>query len=343
MSAAHNPDFFKLWAGQTISEIGSRVSRDGLPMTAVLLLGATPAQMGMLSAAGTASVLVFGLSAGLIADRFRRRPLMIATDLARALLLSTVPLAAWSGVLGMTQLIAVTAIAGLLTVLFDVAYQAYLPTLVETEELLQGNRRLGMSAALAEMVGPGMTGALIQTITAPMAILVECRFVPHVGSALLAFIRRPEARPTPALHAAPDTVEWLEGARIIRAHPALRALLFRTVTAWLFGGILMPLYILLAMRVLHFNAVEFGFIVALGGVGAMAGAWVTRRVADRWPPWRMFFVSSLVIGLATMLIPLASVFPNGPAVALRTATHRRRRVVVPQCIRDNVPPNRRPE
>jgi len=95
-------------------------------MTAVLVLGASPSQMGILSAAGTASVLIFGLVAGLIADRVRRRPLMIGTDIARAALLSTVPLAAWAGVLGMPQLLAVTALAGLLTVLFDVAYQAYL-------------------------------------------------------------------------------------------------------------------------------------------------------------------------------------------------------------------------
>src|SRR5258708_9926211 len=116
-----NPDFLKLWAGQTISEIGSRITREGLPWIAVLVLGAEPGQMGILGALGGASILTFGLIAGVWVDRFRRRPILIATDLGRAVLLVSVPIAAAYHVLGMTQIYTVAALAGILTVFFDVA------------------------------------------------------------------------------------------------------------------------------------------------------------------------------------------------------------------------------
>ena len=163
-------DFRRLWTGQTISEIGSRITREGLPYTALLLLAATPAQMGILAAAGSASVLVFSMAAGVIADRMRRRPLMIAADLARASLLLSIPLAAKLGVLSFAHLLGVSVAAGLLTVQFDVAYQSYLAALVPREDLFEGNRRLMMSASAAEILGPGATGVLVQAAGAPAPI-----------------------------------------------------------------------------------------------------------------------------------------------------------------------------
>src|SRR5512136_3192584 len=124
-------DFVKLWAGQTVSELGSRITREGLPLAAVLTLGATPAQMGLLAAIGSAPVLLLGLVAGVWVDRLRRRPILIAADLGRAALLITIPIAALMGVLSIEQLYVVAALAGILTLFFDVAYQSYLPSLVE--------------------------------------------------------------------------------------------------------------------------------------------------------------------------------------------------------------------
>jgi MFS family permease len=309
MSARGNTDFLKLWAGQTVSEIGSRVTREGLPMTAVLMLGATPTQMGVLSATSTASVMAFGLFAGVIADRVRRRPLMIWTDLARAALLATVPFAAWQGSLGMTHLLVVAAIAGLLTVLFDVAYQAYLPALVDDEELLEGNRRLGMSAAFAEIVGPGITGILIQVLTAPIAILLDAlSFLASAFSLVMIGHREEPAQDKP--EGLPSRAELLEGVRVIRAHPVLRALLLRSMTTWLFGGTIMPLYVLLALRVVKLSTISFGFTVALGGIGALLGAWATRHLAERWPLGRTFFGFSLVLGVTSIGMPLAATFPE---------------------------------
>src|ERR1700685_3672216 len=166
-------DFAKLWAGQTISEVGSRITREGLPLAALLTLNASAGQMGILSAVSSASVLIFGLGAGVAVDRLKKRPVMIATDLGRAGLLALIPLAAHRHVLSMELLIIIAVAAGALTVLFDVAYQSYLPALVRPEELLESNKRLSLSASAAEMAGPALTGVLVQAITAPRAILVD--------------------------------------------------------------------------------------------------------------------------------------------------------------------------
>jgi MFS family permease len=121
--------FVKLWIGQTISELGSRITREGLPLTAVLVLNAQPFQMGLMTAVGAASALLFGLIAGVFVDRMRRRPIMIVADLARAAILLSIPIAAYFHVLAMGQLYVVIALAGFFTVFFDVAYQTYLPSL----------------------------------------------------------------------------------------------------------------------------------------------------------------------------------------------------------------------
>ena len=111
-----HPDFMKLWAGQSISELGSRITRDGVPYTAVIVLNAPASQMGLLTAVGAASVLLFGLLAGVWVDRFRRRPIMIVADLARAVILASIPIAAYTHRLSMAQLYVVIALAGFCTV-----------------------------------------------------------------------------------------------------------------------------------------------------------------------------------------------------------------------------------
>src|SRR5262249_55597800 len=116
-------DFMRLWAGQTISQLGSTITREALPYTAILVLGATPVQMGLLGAAGAAPLLLLGLFAGVWVDRVRRRPLMIASDIGRALLLLSVPIAYVLGWLRIEQLYLVAALVGVLTVFFNVAYQ----------------------------------------------------------------------------------------------------------------------------------------------------------------------------------------------------------------------------
>ncbi len=148
--------FLTLWAGQTVSLFGSRITLLALPLTAVLALHASAAQMGLLAAAGSAPWLIVGLPAGVWVDRLRRRPLMVAADLGRALLLFSVPLAAWLGRLHLEQLYLVQFLVGVLAVVFDVAYQSWLPSLVPSEHLVEGNSKLEMSDSVAQIAGPGM-------------------------------------------------------------------------------------------------------------------------------------------------------------------------------------------
>ncbi len=310
-------DFYKLWTGQTISEIGSRITREGLPLTAVLMLGTNPAKMGILAAVGSASVLVFGVAAGVVADRMHRRPLMIATDLGRALLLATLPFAAWQGWLTYTHLMVIAVLTGILTVQFDVAYQSYLPALVPREDLLEGNRKLGMSASVAEILGPSLAGILIQRFTAPIAILVDAiSFL--VSAASVWAIRTPEPPPRPQVHESLRE-EALQGARVIWAHPLLRALALRSITMFFSMGLFFALYMLYAIRVLHMSTSTLGVTIAMGGVGSLIGAYLSARIATRFSVVPAMLGSTVIAGFANCMVPLAASYPAHAMLFMGTA------------------------
>ncbi len=265
--------------------------------------------MGILSATGGASLLLFSLWAGLIVDRVRRRPVMIAADLGRALLLSAIPILALLHVLSITHLITVAACTGVLTVLFDVAYQSYLPSLVCQDDLFEGNRLLSISSSTAEILGPSLTGILVQLITAPIAILLDaCSFVVSAISVWL--IRMPE----PPAHASPHEnlrEEILGGMKVILAHPLLRALFFRSILAFLSMGLgLFTYYVLFAIRVLGLKPASLGVAIALGGAGSLFGGLLSTRIAHRVPLKRSFFASALLIGCFQFLTPAASLAPR---------------------------------
>lgn len=308
-------DFTALWAGQTISEMGSRITREGIPLTALLVLHAGALQMGLLAALGGAATLAFGLLAGVWVDRLRRRPILIGADLGRAALLASIPAAAAAGALRMGQLYAVAALAGTLTVFFDVAYQSYLPSLVPREQLVEGNSKLALSSSLAEIIGPGMTGVLVQLITAPIAILFDA--VSFVISALsVVTIRKPE--PAPAWRGEPEG-RWTEmaaGLRFIFAEPLLRALGLRSATAFLCHGFMGSLYMLYAIDVLRISPALLGVVIALGGVGAMVGSLLAEPVARRLGRGATLLAASTVYGLTNLLIPLAGAVPAHAALVL---------------------------
>src|SRR5215212_5723091 len=149
-------DFRRLWAAQSTSLFGSEITALALPLMAVLLLDASPIEMGLLAAAGTAPFLLCSLPAGVWVDRRRRRPVLIAADVARAVLLLSIPVTAWLRVLRIEQLYVVTFIAGVLGVFFEVAHYAYVPSLVGRESVVEGNSKLQISYSAAEAGGPGV-------------------------------------------------------------------------------------------------------------------------------------------------------------------------------------------
>src|ERR671910_2684880 len=184
-------DFRRLWAAQSASLIGSEITALALPLMAVLLLDASPVQMGLLAAAGTAPFLLCSLPAGVWIDRRRRRPVLIAADIARAGLLLSIPLTAWLGILRIEQLYAVTFVVGVLGVFFEVAHYAYVPSLVGRESVVEGNSKLQISYSAAEAGGPGVAGVLVQFLSAPGAIVVDAvSFL--VSAVMLRRIETPE-------------------------------------------------------------------------------------------------------------------------------------------------------
>ena len=250
-----DPDFRKLWIGQAISQIGSNITGVGLPLTAVLILKASPLQMGFLSGAGAAAVLIFGLFAGAWVDRLRRRPILIAADLGRAVVLGIIPLAAMLHRLTIGDLYLVAVGSSILTVLFDVAYQAYLPSRITRENILTGNSRLALTESIAQIAGPGIAGILVQLITAPMAMLFDAAsFVCSAISVWL--IRKPEPVPTRTLEPHIGR-EISEGLGASWRDPLLRALAGRTATSAFFLGFGNSLYFLFAMHELGLTAALF--------------------------------------------------------------------------------------
>ncbi|HSB90595.1 MAG TPA: MFS transporter [Anaerolineales bacterium] len=304
----HHPDFLRLWAGQTVSSVGSVVTRTALPLTAVLVLQSQPAELGLLAAAGALPALLVGLAAGVWVDRVRRRPLMMAADLGRSILLLTIPLAAVAGVLRIGWLFVVAFLAGGLTVIFDVAYQAYVPSLVRSDQLAEANSKIGVSDSIAEIGGSALGGVLVQAITAPMAILVDAAsFVLSAFS--LAWIRTPEPVPS-----ASEGGSWLKQARAgvetVRRDGSLLALAGASASGTLFGGFFGALYDLYALRYLAITPALLGLLVASGGVGALLGAAATRPAVARWGYGRILIVTFAAKSLAGLLIPLAA----GPGV-----------------------------
>jgi MFS family permease len=305
-----DPDFLKLWSAQAISELGSRITREGIPLTALLVLHAGAVQMGLLNALGGIAVLVFGLAAGVWIDRLRRRPVLIAADLGRAALLASIPAAALAGRLAMGQLYAVAALAGVMTVFFTVADQSYLPALVDRDRILEANSKLTLSSTIAEIAGPGLTGFLVQAITAPIAILFDA--LSFLASALLlAGIRKREPPPPrrPPEHVLTAT---LAGVRRIFADPVLRPLALRSATAWVFHGFSGTLYLLFAIDVLRLRPAVLGIVIATGGVGAMAGAFLAQRLERRVPLGPTFLATSALYGLTLFLVPLAGMATAPP-------------------------------
>jgi MFS family permease len=298
-----DPDFLKLWTGQAVSQVGSWITLVGLPLTAVKILGASPLQMGILSGLSAAAVLLFGLFAGAWADRLRRRPILILADLGRAAVLGTVPLAFMLHRLTLGHLYLVAAASAILTVFFDVSYQAYLPSLVDRENLQEGNSKLALSESIAGVAGPGLTGILVQAVTAPIAIL--CDAVSFLASAFSVWlIRKPE--PRPERRAVPHIGrEILEGLQASWRQPVLRTLVLRTATASLFLGFGGSLYILFALRELGLSAALLSAVIAVGGATALFGTMLAERLARRYGLGPTLIGAAAVAGVAGLLPPLA--------------------------------------
>jgi MFS family permease len=298
-----NADFRKLWAGQTVSELGSVVTRTAVPLVALIVLGAGPFQMALLVVAASLAVLLVGLFAGAWVDRLRRRPLLIWADAIRAVLLFSIPFAYLMGALRIEQLYLVVFIEGALGALFDAAYPAYVPSLIGVDRVIEGNSKLATSSSLAEIGGPGLAGALVQVIGPPLAVLVDA--ISFVVSAIsLVLIRSREPARPPRTSTTPIRLEILEGLRLIRRHAVLLPLTLRSVIAHVAGSFYGVLYTIYLINELHLSPLLLGIVVSAGGVGSLIGSFLASRVIGRFglgPALVWTAAGAAVIGVLTPL------------------------------------------
>jgi MFS family permease len=311
-------EFLKLWAGQGISEIGSQISMLALPTVAILLLGATPFQVGLLAALETLAFPALGLFAGVYVDRLRRRPIMIACDLGRLLALASVPIAFAFDALTMPQLYVVALITGIGTVFFDVAYQSYLPALIPRVDLVEGNTKLQVTGSVAQMAGPALAGFLIQLFGPARAVAADAAsFLVSVVS--LWWIRRPEPLPKPATASGRRGFfsEMWEGIQVVFGNPTIWKIAGSTSTSNLGSNIFFAVYLIFAYRALHLSPGTIGIIFGAGAVGGLLGALSASWIARHIGLGPTLFVTIVIGGLAMILVPLAQL---GWAVPLLLAS-----------------------
>src|SRR5829696_1018795 len=297
-----NANFVNLWGAATVSTFGSLVTRTALPFTAILLLDASPSAIGILRVAELLPGFLFGLVAGAWVDRLRRKPIMIATDIGRALLIATVPLAAFQGWLGLGQLYVIAALVSALSVFFDVAYQSFLPSLVKNDELVEANSKLSAAMSVAEASAFSSAGWLIQLLTAPVAMLIDAlTFIASAG--LVARIREPElkAESNPAESRPSIASEVVEGLRAVWNQPILRGMVFAGLARNLAFGLVGAVYLLYVNQEVGFNPGILGMIFAVGGVSSFLGAMIAGRL-PRFGIGAVMLVSLLLAAIGEAFI-----------------------------------------
>jgi len=298
-----HPDFLKLWSGQTISEFGSQVSQLAIPAVAIITLNATPFQVAALETVVFLPFLLLTLPAGVWVDRWRRRWILIAGDLGRAVLLATIPLAYALGELTLTQLYIVGFLVGIHTVFFDVAYQSYLPQIVDRETLVEGNSKLQMTVSGAAIAGPGLSGGLIALVSAPYAILVDASsFV--VSGGFTAAIRKRED-PPPATGRRRLLVELWEGLRYVTHHRLLLPQALATGSSNFATNMIMAVYFVWAYRHLGLTPALMGIVGAVAATG-----WLIGSASADWLRRRLGVNGATILGMAvgapaSLLIPFA--------------------------------------
>ncbi len=300
-----HPNFLKLWAGETVSVFGSQITLLALPLTAVLVLGASPIQMGILGAVEMAPFLFISLFAGVWVDRWRLRPVMIIADIGRTVFLGSIPTAYALGWLSIEYLYIVALLTGILTVFFDVAYQSYLPVLVDREQLVEGNGKLEISRSVAQITGPGLAGTLVQVASGPVALVLDAMSF-ALSAFFLGLIKHTEPAKAVTLVKRNIWREIGEGLGVVFGNRYLRSIAACTGTGNFFGNIGAAVFTLYIIRELHLDAFLLGLIFGIGSIGALIGAfmagWMTRRFGLGWT----IIGTSAVFGFGALAAPLAS-------------------------------------
>jgi len=293
-------DFRRFWTGETISLFGDQISLIALPLTGVLVLNASAAQMGLLGAAELVPNLLFSLHAGALVDRRgRRRQTMIFTAFGRAALLATIPVAYWLGVLTLAQLYLVGFLVGTLSVLFYVSYTTLFVSLVPRERYIEANALLNGSRAPSFIGGPSVGGLLVQVFSAPAALVADA--VSFLVSAFTMSSIHPQEPPTEQA----ERGHVKAGISYLWHSPMLRSSLLATATINFFNFVFWALFFLYAVRSLGVSPGALGLVIGAASVGGLLGSIVTGRISRRLGVGPAFVLGCVLFPLPLVLVPLA--------------------------------------
>jgi MFS family permease len=306
--------FRNFWFGQTISVFGDQITLLALPIVAVLVLDADPAQMGMLTAVGLLPHLLFSLPAGVWLDRIRgRRRLMVASDLIRAAVIAIVPLAFVLDVLSIELLFVLAFVVGTVAVFFDLAWLTMVSAVARREQLVEANSLLNASRSVSAVGGPAIGGVLIEILTAPVALLADA--LSYLASAL--FLSRVRVPDQPVEHE-PGTIreQLVEGMAFLVRDPIMRPSVFAVATVNLFNFGFQGLFILFATRHLGLDPGVLGVALGAGAIGAVVGAVVAAPLGRRIGIGPGYIVGLILFPAAAIVIPLAQGLPFAAIVAI---------------------------
>lgn len=301
----NNRDFLKFWIGQTVSIFGSGVTFIALPLTAMYSLHASAMQMGFLRAAGEVPYLIMSLFIGVMVDRVRRKTLMVAVDLGRAVLIGIIPALTLLHLLHIYDLYIAAIAVGGLSVMFDTANQAYLPTLTGREELQKANSAIQFTFSLGQISGPAVAGLLVSLLTAPVTLLIDT--VSYLVSALsLISIKKRE----PFIEVSPVAERKIlrdisQGLKILFGHSVIRPLTLAMGGISMFFSAFLSVYFLYLGRDIGLTASDMGLVLAIGAVGATIGAIVTGRSGGKLPPGMAVIIGESFFAVGAWLVPLA--------------------------------------
>ena len=296
-----NPDFTRLWAGQTVSLIGTQVTQFTMPLVAVLTLNATVLEVGVLNSLRFVPVLLLSVFAGVWLDRRKRRPVLIVCALGNAVLIGLVPVAAATGQLSIGLLYAVNGLVGTLNMIFDVGALSYVPFLVERDRLSEANARLQVSSAVAGISGPGLAGLLVGLITAPVTLTVDA--VSYLASAigLISVTRRePDPEPVPPGFSVRRSIA--EGFQTVFGSPLLRSLITQSTALNLFFGSFITIFVVYAVRTVHLSTLELGIVIGASAVGGLAGALLATRARKALGFGKAMAVATIGVSAAPLLL-----------------------------------------
>jgi MFS family permease len=307
-----HPDFLKLWSAETISQFGSTIDDIAFALVAILVLDASAFEVAVLGTVLFLPFILFTLPAGVWVDRLPRRPILIVGDFGRAALYATVPIAYVADVLTLWQLYVVGFLVGTFQVFFDVAYQSYLPSLVDRDQIVEGNSKLEISRSAAQISGPGLGGILVEILTAPYAVLVDALSFVASGAFLLG-IKKPEPRPERTTVDGRKTTmrhELKEGLRFVLGNPNLRAQAGCTATSNLFSSVAFSIILVFAVRELELSPGVIGLVFSLGAVGSLVAALTATRISRRFGIGPTTIAVAAAFGPAMLLVAFA---PEGNA------------------------------